>query len=147
MTSVFVSSHPLKNILEGDFYNCYYIALKGFKNGLTFSWSSISNDVHEILLKEMHLGRNNHRHQQRMRANSLDNSSAKKGPGILVDNKLNMSQRCALVAKKVDSILGCIMKNIISSGSKEVILPLYSTLVRHNWSARSHSGLPSTRRT
>jgi len=95
----------------------------------------------------MHLGRKNHRHQQRMRANSLDNSSAKKGPGILVDNKLNMSQRCALVAKKVDSILGCIMKNIISSGSKEVILPLYSTLVRHNWSARSHSGLPSTRRT
>ncbi|PKU41174.1 rna-directed dna polymerase from mobile element jockey- hypothetical protein [Limosa lapponica baueri] len=43
---------------------------------------------------------------------------------VPVDNKLNMSQKHALAAKKDNSILGCIRKNIISSRSREAILPL-----------------------
>ncbi|KAF4804772.1 hypothetical protein TURU_004316 [Turdus rufiventris] len=46
------------------------------------------------------------------------------GPGILVDNKLSMSQECALVAKDSD-VLKCIRKNI-ASRVRQVILTLCS---------------------
>ncbi|GAB0209937.1 hypothetical protein GRJ2_003459400 [Grus japonensis] len=57
------------------------------------------------------LGRNP-MHQNRFKANCLETNFAEKNLGILVNSKLNMSQRYALAPKKVNSILGCIRKSV-----------------------------------
>ena len=62
-------------------------------------------------------------HQDGLEADLQERSSAEKDLGILVDNRLAISQQHALVAKKASGILGCI-KEI------EAILALYSVLVR-----------------
>jgi len=49
--------------------------------------------------------------------------------GVLVDDRLTISQKCALASKKASGILGCIKKSV-GRGWREILFPFYSALVR-----------------
>jgi len=68
-------------------------------------------------------------HQYMLGADLLESSSVERDLAVLVDDRLTMSQQCALAAKKANEILGCIRRSV-ASRSRDVLLPLYSALVR-----------------
>uniref|UniRef100_A0A803TH73 Reverse transcriptase domain-containing protein n=1 Tax=Anolis carolinensis TaxID=28377 RepID=A0A803TH73_ANOCA len=79
--------------------------------------------------KILHFSRKKLMQRYRMGDAWLDSSTCEKDLGVLVDNKLNMSLQCDVAAKKANGILACINRSIVSR-SMEVMLPLYSALVR-----------------
>ena len=90
----------------------------------------------------LHLWRNNCIRQYSYGAEQLESSSVEKDLAVLMDSRLAMNQQCALVAKRATAILGYIKKSV-ASRSREVILPLYSAMVRphleyhvHFWAAQ-----------
>jgi len=84
----------------------------------------------------LHLDRGNHPYQYKLEDERIESSPAKEDLRVLVDGKLDMSQQHALETQKANSILGCI-KSSVASKSKEVILPLYTVLVRPHLSTAS----------
>ncbi|RMC14041.1 hypothetical protein DUI87_09128 [Hirundo rustica rustica] len=77
----------------------------------------------------LHLGRNSPLYQHRLGIDLQESSSAEKDLGVLVGSKRSMSQQSVLVAKKASGILWGFRKGI-ASRLREMILPLYSALVR-----------------
>ncbi|PKU43926.1 pol- hypothetical protein [Limosa lapponica baueri] len=75
--------------------------------------------------KILHVGQGNPKHKYRLGGEWIESSPEEKNLGVLVDEKLNMRWQCVLTAQKANRI-----KRSMVSGLREVILPLYSALMR-----------------
>jgi len=97
--------------------------------------------------KVLHVGQCNPKYKYRLGGEWLESSPEEKDLRVLVDEKLNMNRQCVLAVQKTNYILGCIKRSVASRLS-EVILPLYSVLVRPHlehcvqvWSPQHKKGM------
>jgi len=78
--------------------------------------------------KVLHLGQGNPKHKYRLGGEWIE-SSPEENLEILVNQKLRITQQCVLADQKANHILGC-TKRSEASRAREVILPIYSPLLR-----------------
>ncbi|KAF4795575.1 hypothetical protein TURU_091830 [Turdus rufiventris] len=81
----------------------------------------------------------------RLASGWLGSAQAERELWALVISPLNMNQQCAQLAKKANGILACI-RNSLTSRSREVVLPLYSALVRPHLECCVHFWAPQFRK-
>ncbi|GAB0179118.1 cAMP-dependent protein kinase inhibitor alpha [Grus japonensis] len=85
--------------------------------------------INKVKCKVLHLDHGNPKHNDRLGGECMESSLEEKDLGLLADKKLNMAHQCVLAVQKANHILDCI-KTSVTSRWREVILPLYSALIR-----------------
>lgn len=106
--------------------------LTDWKSGLRkVLWSSTKRKC-----KVLHLGRNKPRHLYTPGTNWLESNCEGNNLGVLLINKLPMSQQCTFRAKKANSMLGCIRKSLSSRLRDSPVLSTGEAITRVLWPAR-----------
>jgi len=75
------------------------------------------------------MGYNNRHFDYLMSGSKLESVNEEKDLGIIVSDDLKWEKHCSAAVSKANRILGMITRNFIDR-SKEVIIPLYKSLVR-----------------
>ena len=79
--------------------------------------------------KVMHIGHNNAEYVYKLNDVEITATEAEKYHGVWTSNDLKSGLHCSNAAKKANQVLGLI-KRTIAQKSKDIILPLYKSLIR-----------------
>ena len=78
--------------------------------------------------KVLHLGQGNSHYQYRLGDEGIESSPVEKDLGEVVDEKLDRSHQCGLVAQKANHIMGCIKRSVASRVREGILLPCFALL-------------------
>ena len=90
--------------------------------------------------KVMHIGSSNSKVDYYLGDHKLSVVHEEKDLGIIVQDDLKVSRQCAKVVQTANRILGMIYRTF-TCRSREIILKLYKSLVRHMWTIASKHGV------
>jgi len=77
----------------------------------------------------LHMGYNNKEYDYKLGCNTIRSSATERDLGVVIDRTGKSSAQCILAARKANTVLGMIKRNI-NFKSKDVIVRLYKALVR-----------------